>query len=60
MKKTSHQNSVDEAVLLMLGIGKQLWDGEPGDAFVERLRSDDAPGDPSTVCPQAGNIVLER
>jgi hypothetical protein len=28
---------------LMLGVGKQLWSREPGDSFVERLRSEDAP-----------------
>jgi hypothetical protein len=32
-----------DLVLLMLGIGKQLWKREPGDSFVERLRSEDAP-----------------
>jgi hypothetical protein len=36
-----HQTS--DPVLLMLGIGKQLWRREPGDRFVERLRSEDAP-----------------
>jgi hypothetical protein len=32
-----------DPVLLMLGIGKQLWKRESGDNFVERLRSEDAP-----------------
>jgi hypothetical protein len=35
-----------DAVLLMLGVGSQLWAGESGDAFVERLRSEDAPPAP--------------
>ncbi len=30
-----------DPVLLMLGVGKQLWASEPGDQFVERLRSED-------------------
>ncbi len=30
-----------DPVLLMLGVGKQLWQHEPGDSFVERLRSED-------------------
>lgn len=31
----------DDPVLRMLGIGQQLWKGESGDRFVERLRSGD-------------------
>jgi hypothetical protein len=27
----------------MLGVGKQLWDRERGDRFIERLRSEEAP-----------------
>ena len=40
----------DEAVdpvLSMLGVGKQLWEDEPGDKFVERLRSEDLVPPPS-------------
>lgn len=33
----------DDPVLLMLGVGKQLWEQESGDRFVERLRSEEAP-----------------
>ena len=33
----------DDPVLLMLGVGKHLWELESGDSFVERLRSEDAP-----------------
>lgn len=33
----------DDPVLLMLGVGKQLWEQESGDSFVERLRSEEAP-----------------
>jgi len=35
-----------DPVLLMLGVGKQLWEEEPGDRFVERLRSEDLPASP--------------
>jgi hypothetical protein len=33
----------NDPVLLMLGVGKQLWKREPGDRFIERLRSEDLP-----------------
>ena len=36
----------DDPVLLMLGVGRQLWGQEPGDAFVERLRSEALPAPP--------------
>ena len=32
-----------DPVLMMLGVGKQWWEQESGDSFVERLRSEDAP-----------------
>ncbi len=42
--EAEHQrHETSDPVLLMLGIGKQLWRREPGDSFVERLRSEDAP-----------------
>jgi hypothetical protein len=34
-------DGVDDPVLLMRGVGKQLWEQEPGDRFIERLRSED-------------------
>jgi hypothetical protein len=37
----------------MLGVGRQLWELEPGDTFVERLRSEDLPA-------AAYNIVVKR
>ncbi len=43
-KQPSHET--DDPVLLMLGVGKQLWKREPGDRFVERLRSEDLPPAP--------------
>ena len=33
----------NDPVLAMLGVGRQLWELEPGDNFVERLRSEDPP-----------------
>jgi hypothetical protein len=44
IKNQAEQQRVEmsDPVLLMLGIGKQLWKSEPGDSFVERLRSEDA------------------
>jgi hypothetical protein len=45
IKNQAEQDRIEmsDPVLLMLGIGKQLWKSEPGDSFVERLRSEDAP-----------------
>jgi hypothetical protein len=37
-----------DPVLLMLGVGSQLWQQESGDDFVERLRSEDPPPSPAT------------
>jgi len=34
-------------VLAMLGVGLQLWKREPGDDFVERLRSQNLPVPPA-------------
>ena len=42
--EAEHQrHETNDPVLLMLGIGKQLWRRESGDRFVERLRSEDSP-----------------
>jgi len=38
----------NDPVLAMLGVGRQLWELEPGDSFVERLRSEDLPVLPAT------------
>jgi len=37
----------NDPVLAMLGVGRQLWELEPGDNFVERLRSEDLPAPPA-------------
>lgn len=42
-----HRAETRDPVLLMLGVGKQLWERESGDRFVERLRSEDLPPVPS-------------
>ena len=39
---------VNDPVLMMLGIGKHLWEREPGDSFIERLRAEDEP--PPSEC----------
>jgi hypothetical protein len=49
----------NDPVLAMLGVGRQLWDLEPGDSFVERLRSEDLPVPPAmhpSSCP-TGNLA---
>jgi hypothetical protein len=33
----------NDPVLLMLGVGRELWNQESGDDFVERLRSEELP-----------------
>ncbi len=38
----------DDPVLAMLGVGRQLWESESGDRFVERLRSEELPAPPPT------------
>jgi len=40
-----------DPVLAMLGVGRELWEQEPGDRFVERLRSEDAPAPPPLKQP---------
>lgn len=40
---TQPQLWTKDPVLLMLGVGKQLWKRESGDHFIERLRSEDSP-----------------
>ena len=37
----------NDPVLAMLGVGRQLWELESGDNFVERLRSEDLPVPPA-------------
>jgi len=39
---------VCDPVLAMLGVGRQLWEIESGDSFVDRLRSEDVPAPPPT------------
>jgi hypothetical protein len=43
IKSETEPDETSDPILLMLGIGKELWRREPGDSFVERLRSEDAP-----------------
>ena len=48
----------NDPVLAMLGVGRQLWELEPGDKFVERLRSEDLPVPPAIhpAPDPAGNL----
>jgi hypothetical protein len=39
-------NGAGDPVLSMRGVGKRLWEQEPGDRFVECLRSEDPPAVP--------------
>ena len=39
----SEPDETTDPVLLMLGVGEQLWTSEPGDRFIERLRSENPP-----------------
>jgi len=49
----------NDPVLAMLGVGRQLWELEPGDNFVERLRSEALPVPPAMhYSPDpAGNLA---
>ena len=49
----------NDPVLSMVGVGRQLWEGEPGDSFVERLRSEDLPVPPVTQPSPAGKLAEE-
>ena len=40
----SQPDETTDPVLLMLGVGKELWNSEPGDCFIERLRSENRRG----------------
>jgi hypothetical protein len=52
--ETEHQrHETSDPVLSMLGVGKQLWKREPGDRFIERLRSEDQPPSPFEGQPEA-------
>jgi len=46
-------SQMEDPVLSMLGIGRHLWEQEPGEKFVERLRSEDSPTPPSAT-PSVG------
>ncbi len=51
--------AANDPVLAMLGVGRQLWDSEPGDEFVERLRSENLPLPPAMhpSADPAGNLA---
>lgn len=41
LKTDSGPSETADPVLLMVGVGKQLWESESGDKFIERLRSEE-------------------
>jgi hypothetical protein len=49
----SQRREIDDPVLQMLGVGKQLWERESGDKFVERLRAEDLPPAAFEAHPEA-------
>ena len=57
-KKQDQGTAANDPVLAMLGVGRQLWELEPGDNFVERLRSEDLPVPPAMhpSSDPAGNL----
>jgi hypothetical protein len=42
-----HPAWTTDPVLSLLGVGRQLWEQESGDAFVDRLRCEDSPPPPA-------------
>jgi hypothetical protein len=50
------QGHTDDPVLLMLGVGKQLWADESADSFVDRLRSEDLPESPVPLATRSGEV----
>jgi hypothetical protein len=38
----ANPDDASDPVLRMIGVGKHLWEDEPGDKFIERLRAEDA------------------
>ena len=53
---TERSDDPRDPVLLMLGAGRDLWEHESGDSFVERLRSEDSPPPPTAI---RGNSLAE-
>jgi hypothetical protein len=41
LKADSERSETADPVLLMVGVGKHLWESESGDKFIERLRSEE-------------------
>ena len=49
-----------DPVLAMRAIGKTMWEREPGDAFVERLRSEDLPAALNVMRPADSDNELQE
>jgi|SRR5690242_11796831 len=54
----AHDEMADP-VLAMLGVGKEIWEPEPGDCFIERLRSETPVDPPVFKRATSGQTVLE-
>lgn len=52
-RNRKESGEVDDPVLQMLGVGRELWEQETGDRFVERLRSEEVPRLPAQKQPEA-------
>jgi hypothetical protein len=50
-ERAEEHRQTSDPVLLMLGVGKHLWESEPGDQFIDRLRSEDSPPPPALFEP---------
>src|SRR6516164_2349179 len=57
-------HEASDPILSMLGVGRQLWNTESGDSFVERLRAEELPlpvGGLPEISPQnAAEMVWKR
>jgi len=47
LKTDADRVEMADPVLLMLGVGKQLWETESGDKFIERIRSEELTSPPN-------------
>jgi hypothetical protein len=52
-----HYHQSDDPVVKMLGVGQQLWTNEPGDKFIDRLRSEELP---LPIRQNRPNVFLEN
>jgi hypothetical protein len=64
MPETNEESSagaagpVDDPVLMMRGVGQQMWKSERADLFVDRLRSEEQPAAPLPAPPPEASTAL--